>query len=454
MRPAAILLSLALVLGVACTAQPEQGSGPRVEETPQETPSEPAPEPEVEPDIVETGVPIEKVVFIVKENRTFDNFFGRFPGATGATSGRTSDGRTIPLSRAPDIYAHDIGHDFISGIQVINGGKMNGYDVIPGGRKLENYTQYRKSDIPAYWRYAEEFTLGDRMFSSMYGPTIPEHLYSIAATATRVVSNKLTPEDGQGFYCEDVRERFDRLAHHPKIQKWERQVRVARIEALFREVGACLDVKTIFPELEKRGVSWRYYGQAGQFHNALLAVREIRQTKRWENVVDPATFVEDARSGNLPQVSYILPPAKYNDHPHPTRSLCVGENWTIEQINAVMEGPDWERTAIFVTWDDFGGLYDHVPPPQVDDMGFGPRVPLLVISPYARSGYIDDTTYEFSSFLSLMERLFDIEPLTARDRNANDLFDSLDFTQEPLEPLILKPRPERTRADGVRVCKK
>jgi phospholipase C len=111
-------------------------------------------------------------------------------------------------------------------------------------------------------------------------------------------------------------------------------------------------------------------------------------------------------------------------------------------MNAIMEGPDWERVAVFITWDDFGGLYDHVPPPAVDDMGLGPRVPLIVISPWAKPGYIDPTTYEFSSFLAFLERRFDIPPLTRRDKIANDLFGAFDFDQEPLEPLILEERPE------------
>ncbi len=245
------------------------------------------------------------------------------------------------------------------------------------------------------------------------------------------MSNKLTPEDGQGLYCEDKRERFNRLAHHPKLMEWERTLKIARIRALFREISACIDVRTIFPELEKAGVSWNYYGKPEQFHNPLLAVDEIRNTERWEHVIDPARFLEDAAAGSLPQVSYVLPPAKWNDHPHPGRSLCVGENWTIEQVSAVMQGPDWERTAIFITWDDFGGIYDHTPPPQVDDLGFGPRVPLIVISPWAKSGHISDTTFEFSSFLALQESLFDIEPLTHRDRDANDMLDLFDFDQEP-----------------------
>jgi phospholipase C len=399
------------------------------------------------------GIPIDKVVFIVKENRTFDNLFGRFPGADGARFAQMSTGERIPITRAPDAYPHDIGHDFFSGIVAVNGGKMNGFDLIPGGREGLPFTQYSRQDIPAYWRYADEFTLADRMFSSMYGPTIPEHMFTVAATAGRIVSNKLTPEEGKGLYCEDVRESFHKLLRHPKLIQWERQVRIEKIETLLREVQACVDVRTIFPALEEKGVSWRYYGQRNQFHNAMLAIDEIRNTARWNNVIDPAHFIGDARTGHLPEVSYLLPPYTYNDHPHsPSRSLCVGENWTVRQVNAVMKGPDWDKVAIFLTWDDFGGVYDHVRPPVIDDMGLGPRVPLLVISPWAKSGHVSHTTYEFSSFLAFLERLHDVQPLTARDRRANDLFDAFDFDQEPLDPVILRPRPE-TVVDGVQRCR-
>jgi phospholipase C len=388
-------------------------------------------------------IPIEKVVFIVKENRTFDNLFGRFPGADGARSARLSTGERVRLEQAPDAYPHDIGHDFFSGIIAINGGMMNGFDLIPGSQTGLPFTQYRRDDIPAYWRYAEEFTLADRMFSSMYGPTIPEHLFTVAATAGRIVSNKLTPEDGKGLYCEDVRERFYKLQRHPRLIEWERRVQIGKIEALLREVQACLDVRTIFPTLEEKGVSWHYYGGRDQFHNAMIAIKEIRQTKRWNDVLPPSRFIADARSGNLPDVSYLLPPTRYNDHPHsPNRSMCIGENWTVRQVNAVMQGPDWDNVAVLVTWDDFGGVYDHVRPPVIDDMGLGPRVPLIVISPWAKPGYVSHTTYEFSSFLALLERMHGVAPLTARDRQANDLFDAFDFKQKPLAPVVLEPRPE------------
>ena len=123
---------------------------------------------------------------------------------------------------------------------------MNGFDRIPGGRDGSPYTQYRRSDIPNYWRYAKTFTLADRMFSSMYGPTIPEHMYTVAATSGRIVSNRLEPR-GPRDYCKDARERFERLRHHPKLMEWERKVRIARIKALLEQVQACVDVEHDLP---------------------------------------------------------------------------------------------------------------------------------------------------------------------------------------------------------------
>ena len=392
-----------------------------------------------------TGVPIRKVVFIVKENRTFDNLFGRFPGADGATHGELSTGERIPLTRAPDVYPHDIYHSFLAGIVAVNGGKMNGFDspYISGSEDGSPFTQYTKKDIPGYWRYAQNFVLADRMFSSMYGPSLPEHAFAVAATAGRVVTNKLPLHDGRSMHCEDAGEYFYRLRRHPDLLEWERKAEVERIEALYESITACLDIRTIFSALEEKGVSWRYYGRRDDFHNPMGAIEEIRNTDHWQNVIPPERFITDARAGRLPEVSYLLPPEVYNEHPQSDgRSMCVGENWTIRQVNAVMQGPDWGHTAIFVTWDDFGGLYDHVPPPVVDEFGLGPRVPLLVISPWAKRGHVSHTTYEFSSFLAFLERLYDIPPLTHRDRKANDLFDVFDFDQEPLDPLVQEQRPQ------------
>jgi phospholipase C len=429
-----------LLLVVAC----ESGSPPQGDSPP--TPS---------PDAAKESVPIEKVVFLIKENRTFDNLFGRYPGVDGARHGELSDGTRVRLLHASDIYPNDIAHGFFSGLTAINGGEMNGYDQLEGGEELLGYTQYGRKDIPAYWSYADHFVLGDKMFSSTFGPTAPEHLFLFAATSNRVVSNVVgrggTRYPKPAEYCDDRREYFRRIRSDQRIIEWERTLEVERILDLSHYIRACLGVETIFPQLEDKGISWKYYVKEDQFQNLTRAVREINNTERVRRVVHPQTFIQDVRAGELPDVSYLIPPEPFSEHPKPPpkrKSMCAGENWTIEHLNALMRGPDWDKTAVFITWDDFGGLYDHVVPPRVDDLGLGPRVPLLVISPWARPGYISHTTYEFSSFLAFVERLHGLEPLTHRDRQANDLFDVFDFDQEPLEPLLLQPRDETARGQS------
>ena len=290
----------------------------------------------------------------------------------------------------------------------------------------------------------------------MYGPTLPEHLYNVAATSDRVVSNQETlPGSGHGLYCQDPEERLDQLLDHPRIRRWEKQVRLDKLTALLRKIPACLDVDTIFPELEGAGASWLYYGLPS-FFNEEMAIKEVYETDRWKKVINPKHFTRDARAGKLPAVSYVLPPGLFNDHPTTPRlprSMCVGENWTIRQLNAVMRGPDWNSTVVFIMWDDFGGFYDHVHPPRVDDLGLGPRVPLLIVSPWARAGTVIHTTYEPSSILAFLERLYHLPPLTRRDREANDLMNAFDFHREPLPPLILEPRPEYTAPDGHLRCR-
>jgi hypothetical protein len=168
------------------------------------------------------------------------------------------------------------------------------------------------------------------------------------------------------------------------------------------------------------------------------AINHIRNTSLWKtNVFADNAFKVVAQHGNLPAVSWLVTgPASE----HPPASACVGENWTVQQINAIMSGPDWPSTAIFLTWDDFGGFYDHVPPPTDDMYGLGIRVPFLIISPYAKLGYVSHTQYELSSVLKFIEERFGLPALTARDAAANDLTDAFDFTQQPRNPLILKTR--------------
>jgi phospholipase C len=208
-------------------------------------------------------------------------------------------------------------------------------------------------------------------------------------------------------------------------------------------VYPCFDFDTLADRLQAHGLTWKYYApgqdQSGYIWSAFDAIRHIRLTSLWtDHVVPTEQFVLDAQNGDLPAVSWVVTSAALSEHP--PASVCRGENWTVEQINAVMTGPDWKSTAVFLTWDDFGGFYDHVAPPVVDRFGFGPRVPFLIISPWARHGHITHTTLEYSSILKFIEERFGLEALSDRDRLANDLIDSFDFDHKPLDPLVMPSR--------------
>jgi len=168
-------------------------------------------------------------------------------------------------------------------------------------------------------------------------------------------------------------------------------------------------------------------------------IPHIRYGPMWRDVVDTSTFLPDVAAGRLPAVSWLLPPTPVSDHPD-YGDLCAGENWTVQTVNAIMRSPSWRHTAIFLTWDDFGGFYDHVAPPHLDVYGDGPRVPLIVISPYARPGYIFHETSDFTSVLRFIEELHGLPALTERDAQANDLLGAFDFHQRPLPPLVLPQR--------------
>ena len=372
---------------------------------------------------------IKHVVYIVKENRTFDNYFGTFPGADGATSGTIHTGEVIALGQAPDRTPHDITHSFDSAVEAIDGGKMDQFDLIRGGNQNGDYlayTQYTEEDLPNYFCYARNFVLADHMFSSLTGPSFPNHLYTVGAQSGGVINNPRKSQRRWG--CDSPDDSDVEILNDDGRRTFERP---------------CFDFQTLADSLEAKGISWKYYApsqdQSGYIWSALDAINHIRNTELWtEHVVPTAQFVTDAAYGNLPAVNWIVVGSGMSEHP--PASVCVGENWTVRQLNAIMQGPQWNSTAVFLTWDDFGGFYDHVPPPRVDNFGFGPRVPLLIISPYAKQGFISHTQYEFSSILRFVEERFGLDPLTDRDSQANDLLDSFNFHQDPLPPLVLQER--------------
>jgi phospholipase C len=287
----------------------------------------------------------------------------------------------------------------------------------------------------------------------MYGPTLPEHLYTVAAQANWIVDNKSTA-DNPGSYCDDPTEYATRFIPREArrsedvIMELQREITVNGsntydLADYWDNIRLCFDIPVLPDQLEEAGISWKYYANENAWMNALQMIRHVRYGPMWQNVRPPAEFVQDVRDGEMPEVSWIVPDESYNEHPGGGKSSCAGENWTVHQVNTIMKSEYWRSTAIVVVWDDFGGFFDHVPPPQVDIMGLGPRTPALIISPYtvrgdnANGGSIDDTTYEFSSVLAFIEQVFDLEPMTERDANADPLSGAFDFEQPRFKKLIL-----------------
>jgi phospholipase C len=397
-------------------------------------PAQTAPAPlQKRPDITK----IDHIVFLLRENRTFDNLFGLFPGADGATQATISTGAVIPLGHSPDQMTRDPGHSGQASDVGVDGGKMDAFDLVDGANINGDYlglSQYSEEDIPNYYAYANYFLLGDRMFSSVHYSSFPAHLFSVAATTDGVLDIPKSPlyPNGQGS---NNRWGCDSAPSYAARQVDEKGIIAAHFP--------CYDFNTLVDSLNNAGITWKYYappeGVQGYVFSVLDAIKHIRETNIWqENVVPDTSFATDAAAGNLPQVSWLVT-GRY-DTDHPPYSICAGENWVVNQINALMQGPLWGSTALFLTWDDFGGFYDHVPPPYVDPSGLGIRVPLLVISPYAIGGTVSHSQYEFASILKFIETRFGISPLTQRDQNANDLTDAFNFGQPPLEPLILQER--------------
>ena len=218
-------------------------------------------------------------------------------------------------------------------------------------------------------------------------------------------------------------------------------VEVVDSEGQIEHVPPCFDFQTEADLLDGAGIPWGYYAawndQRGYVWSAFSAIERVRMNPEiWQRHIFPVdNFVADVDDGRLAPVTWVTP--RYELSEHPEWSFCHGENWTTEIVNSVMRSEFWKDTAIFITWDDYGGFYDHVPPPQVDDFGFGFRVPLLTISPYAKPGYIDSQLGEFSSVLRFIEDNWGLSQLTHRDRDAFNLSYLFDFDQEPREPFEL-----------------
>jgi phospholipase C len=391
---------------------------------------------------IETRWPIKHVVFLIMENRSFDHVFGTFPGADGVSVGMDK-GVERPLTGAESGRAHDLPHCYNCNVASINGGEMDGFNQTEYADRYA-YTQFEEDQIQPYWNWAEEYVLADRFFASAVGPSFPNHLYSIAATSGGALDNSWQPfprlreQQEQGYAkswgCDIAQGGF---------------VEIVDPEGFLVKVHPCFDFETEGDLLNEAGIPWAYYAatntQLGYIWSAYAAIDRYRNDPElWATHMRPVDdVVRDIDANRLPPVTWVTP--RFQLSQHPEYSWCWGMNWSVEVVNSIMESPAWKDTLIVLTWDDFGGYYDHEPPIVLDDFGLGVRVPTLVISPYAKPGFIDSTTYEFSSVLRFIEDNWGLTQLTRRDRIADNLTNALDFSQRPRRPL---PQPLSTACTG------
>jgi phospholipase C len=392
--------------------------------------------------------PIQHVVVILKENRSFDEYFGTFPGADGATTATKSDGTVVPLAETPDALPNDIKHSPAMWLTAYDGGKMDGFNLEAGAYSSTGsplaLSQMHQSDIPNYWAYASRYGLADHFFASWKGASFANNLYSLAAQA--------------GYYDPTLNGRTVYYnPYSPSKQTLKYWGCDAPSDTLVPMVDPATQKKTtMFPcfnfpalpnTLSANGVSWKFYNTAGtqSNHDPLDALKPVRyNTSLWSNVVPTSQFTKDAAAGALPAVSWIVG----GQVEHPPQSTCMGENQSVGYINSIMKSPDWPSTAIIVVWDEWGGFYDHVVPPQVNGLSYGFRVPFIVISPYTKvgtssdGGYISSTFYNHTSVLKFIEDNWALPSMTPVDAGANDLMDMFDFSPTAVQkqPLILTQR--------------
>jgi phospholipase C len=376
-------------------------------------------------------------VIIVQENRTLDNLFRGFPGADTAQSGINSKGQTVPLKPSLLTARYDISHSHTSFLTEYANGKMNGFDLARShchwrkgdppclNRRQRAYVYVPRSEIPEYWEMAKEYVLADRMFETNQGPSFPAHQYLVSGTSTI--------EDGSNLRAsEEPRTPSGKFTGGCDSPQGSLGLVIDQYGNEDKSVFPCFDRTSLMAFANTHSVSWRYYqagGTDGPWH-APDAVQPIRDSGSYDNVVGrPAEVLTDIENGQLASVVWVTPTARESDHAGLTDGS--GPSWVASVVNAVGESSYWKSTAILIFWDDWGGFYDHVAPKIYNSYELGFRVPLIVVSPYAKAHYVSHVHYEIGSTLKFIERTFGLPSLGTTDERANPLSDCFDFSQSP-----------------------
>lgn len=393
---------------------------------------------------------IQHVVIIVQENRTPDNLFHDpaliAKGADIASSGVNSAGQTIPLTPVPLAITYDLSHQHDAFAAMYDGGKMDGADKVPVFCVPDcpppnaQFKYVRPSDVRPYFQIAEQYAFGDRMFQTNQGPSFPAHQFILSGTSAPTATSKLFAAENTsgGTGC----------AAPPGAS-------VMMIDANGNESGSmypCFEHPTLTDELNAKHISWRYYApNANSIWTAPNAIQHMCGPNAappnatacvgsdWVNnvVLRPTQILTDIANHQLPSVSWVIPIGKNSDHPGGT--IDEGPSWVASVVNRIGASSYWPNTVIIITWDDWGGWYDHVPPPAIIQDGgwgsgyvYGFRVPLIVVSPYTKPGYISHATHDFGSILNFTEQVFGLDSLGYADARADNLADCFNFIQAPL----------------------
>lgn len=389
------------------------------------------------------------VIVLFQENRSTDNMFHDpkliAAGADIASSGLNSEGQTIPLVSRPLDDTYNPYHDHPEFVLMYDGGKMDGADLIPiecpGGPGTctpppnPTYVYVQAGDVAPYFQMAETYTFADRMFQTNQGDSYPAHQFIFSATSAPsetsdlfVSGNPSTP-DGSGITgC---------IAPAAELAP------LIDPDGNLSFMYPCFEHTTLSDLLDQKKISWKYYteGNGTDIWTAPNSINHICQPNEpaggqctgpeWlANVVTPPkAILTDISNSALPAVSWVMPPGLSSDHPGGNDGS--GPSWIASIVNAVGNSPYWADTAIFITWDDWGGMYDHVAPPILNSYEYGFRVPLIVISPYTKRGYISHVTHDFGSILHFVESTYGLPSLGFADAVADDFSDCFDFDQPP-----------------------
>jgi phospholipase C len=392
---------------------------------------------------------ISHVIVIIQENRSFENFFTGYPGANAPASGCAipeKHARPAITSNCPPGDASvalkpitfdsvDLGHDWQTSQVSWDNGKMDGFSKFCcHGGPYPAYAYVKQPLIKPYWDMAQQYVLADEMFPTEWGGSFTGHLMLIAGTDDIDQSPSEAEVDNPA------------RAHDCDSPPGTTSSYVTSDQRMEKDKGPfpCFDqFNSIAEVLDNAGVSWKYYAtrrlDAGLWE-PFEAMRYVRYGRDWRpKIIAPQTqILHDPRNGNLASVSFVTPSLADSDHPpiNGGRGSDHGPSWVASVVNAIGESSYWNTSAIIVVWDDWGGWYDNSKPPQLDYRGLGFRVPCLIISPYAKIGYVDHTQYEFASILKFIEEVYgtgSIGPASQgyTDQRATSLDAAFDFNQSP-----------------------